>query len=132
MTKTTVDQVVDVLVRAGFAQDGHTRQEHVRIPTTASPVFGGIGGERRTLGGRQRWVQSSTNLRATVGPRTVYVYTVVDGDTTTVAYLKTRDIKLDELLVLVATRKCSRCAEDQLHTSGYDVCDRCATIMLKA
>lgn len=129
--KTDIFQVIETLMRAGFVRDGETRQEHVRIPTMKSPVFGDSGGERRTFGGRQRWVRSGTSLRATVGARTVYVYTVVDGDTSTVAYLKTGDINLDELLALVATRKCSRCEEDQLHTSGYDVCDRCVTIVLK-
>ena len=70
----TVDQVVDALLELGFAPAGETRQEHVRIPTMSAPVLGGMGGERRTLGGRARYALPGTDLRITVGPRTTNIY----------------------------------------------------------
>ena len=39
-----------------------------------APVLGGMGGERRTLGGRMRYALPGTDLRVTVGPRTTNVY----------------------------------------------------------
>lgn len=70
----TVDEVVTMLLDLGFSPAGETRQEHVRIPTMRSPVLGGMGGERRTLGGRARYALPGTDLRVTVGPRTTNVY----------------------------------------------------------
>ena len=70
----TVAEVVDELLRLGLAPAGATREEVVRIPTMRSPVYGGLGGERRTLGGRARYALPGTDLRVTVGPRTVNVY----------------------------------------------------------
>lgn len=63
-----------VLLRAGFVADGATQQEQVRIPTARSPVYGGIGGELRTLGGRARFALPGTQVRATVGGRSVCLY----------------------------------------------------------
>ena len=70
----TIDEVVAALLQIGFAPAGETREEVVRIPTMKSPVYGGTGGERRTLGGRTRYALPGTNLRVTVGPRTTNVY----------------------------------------------------------
>lgn len=70
----TVDEVITTLLELGFAPAGETREEIVRIPTMRSPVYGGLGGERRTLGGRARYALPGTDLRVTVGPRTTNVY----------------------------------------------------------
>lgn len=70
----TVDEVVATLLDLGFAPAGETREEIVRIPTMRSPVYGGLGGERRALGGRARYALPGTDLRVTVGPRTTNVY----------------------------------------------------------
>jgi hypothetical protein len=65
---------IDVLQAAGFAQDGATRTEAVRIPTKRSPVYGRSGGELVKLGGRMRFSQAGTSVKATVGKRTVAIY----------------------------------------------------------
>lgn len=65
----TRDQATAVLLAAGFVADGLTRTENVRIPTSAAP-----SGERRTLGGRFRLALPGTEVRATVGARTVCLY----------------------------------------------------------
>lgn len=70
----TVDEVVTTLLDLGFSPAGETTEQVVRIPTMRSPVYGGLGGERRTLGGRARYALPGTNLRVTVGPRTTNVY----------------------------------------------------------
>ncbi len=70
----TVDEVVATLLELGFSPAGETAEQVVRIPTMRSPVYGGLGGERRTLGGRARYALPGTALRVTVGPRTVNVY----------------------------------------------------------
>ena len=70
----TVDETVVLLLELGFAPAGETAEQVVRIPTQKSPVYGGLGGERRTLGGRARYALPGTDLRVTVGPRTVNVY----------------------------------------------------------
>lgn len=70
----TVDEVVTMLLELGFAPAGETAEQVVRIPTMRSPVYGGLGGERRTLGGRARYALPGTDLRVTVGPRTTNVY----------------------------------------------------------
>jgi len=67
---------IDALLDAGFAPDGQTREEIVRIPTKSSPVYGRSGGELAKLGGRQRFALINTNIKATVGKRTVAVYRV--------------------------------------------------------
>jgi len=73
----TVDEVVATLLDLGFAPAGETTEQIVRIPTMRSPVYGGLGGERRTLGGRARYA-----LRVTVGPRTTNVYFALGGGKT--------------------------------------------------
>lgn len=68
--------VIDALLSAGFKPDGHTREETVRVATAASPVFGRSGGELAKSGGRQRFSQTGTNVKATVGPRTTAIYRI--------------------------------------------------------
>lgn len=58
----------------GFEPDGHTATQEVRVATSRSPVFGGIGGERRTFGGRARFRIPNTDIRATVGKRSTCLY----------------------------------------------------------
>lgn len=70
-------EVVNVLTLAGWVADGTTAAETVRVPTTDSPVFGGIGGELRTFGGRERFAKGER--RVTVGKRTVFFYTPIKG-----------------------------------------------------
>ena len=72
----TVDEVVAALLELGFQPAGETRAETVRVPTTRSLLLnhGRSGGELRTFGGRSRFALVGTNLRATVGPRTVNLY----------------------------------------------------------
>jgi len=94
----TVEEVVALLLDLGFAPAGETREEHVRIPTMRSPVLGGMGGERRSLGGRARYALPGTDLRVTVGPRTVNVYfSRGGGKTEFVLNEKTRDLGAQEL-----------------------------------
>lgn len=72
-----VDHTEDVLTMLsahGFAPDGFTDTQTVRIPTVRAPVFGGIGGELATFGGRKRFKRD--DLKVTVGKRTTYFYRV--------------------------------------------------------
>ena len=87
--------ILEVLESAGFVPAGHTDQQTVRIPTSRSPVYGRTGGELATFGGRQRFVKPGTDMRVTVGKRTVYVYTVKNGETRTVATYNTKDVDID-------------------------------------
>jgi hypothetical protein len=98
----TVDEVVATLLDLGFAPAGETREEVVRIPTMRSPVYGGLGGERRTLGGRARYALPGTDLRVTVGPRTTNVYYSRGGKTEFVLNEKTRDLSAQVLRDAVA------------------------------
>lgn len=70
----TVDETIAVLLDLGFTPAGATTEQIVRIPTMRSPVHGGLGGERRAIGGRARYALAGTDLRVTVGPRTTNVY----------------------------------------------------------
>lgn len=91
-----VTPVVEALLQAGLVPDGATATEEVRVSTSRSPVFGRIGGEVRTFGGRARYQKPGTNLRVTVGPRTVCVY-LSGRDVVSLAHYETRSINLDEL-----------------------------------
>lgn len=69
-----MQQVIELALTYGFEPDGHTKSEHVRIPTTDNPLFGKSGGVDATLGGRQRFSKTGTSIRATIGKRTTYIY----------------------------------------------------------
>ncbi len=93
----TVDEVVTTLLDLGFAPAGETRIAHVRIPTTRSPVLGGMGGERRDLGGRARYALPGTDLRVTSGPRTTNVYFARNGKVEFVLNERTKALTASEL-----------------------------------
>lgn len=88
----TVGEVIATLLDLGFSPAGETQLEHVRIPTMRAPVLGGMGGERRTLGGRARYVLPGTDLRVTVGPRTTNVYFSRGGKVEFVLNEKTKQL----------------------------------------
>lgn len=75
MSEDAVNGVIELLNASGFVADGFTDSQTVRIPTVRSPVFGGIGGELATFGGRRRFKRDS--LKVTVGKRTTYFYRVM-------------------------------------------------------
>lgn len=97
----TIDEVIMLITAAGFAPDGATRTEVVRVPTVRSPLLGGIGGERRTFGGRQRFTKAGSTVRITVGPRTVNVYRVEQGATTFLANYNTKQLAAGELQAIL-------------------------------
>lgn len=104
----TVDEVVTTLLDLDFTPAGATATEHVRIPTMKAPVLGGMGGERRTLGGRSRYVLPGTDLRVTVGPRTTNIYYVRAGKTEFVLNERTKDLEdrtLKEVVAAATGRK---------------------------
>jgi hypothetical protein len=103
----TVDETVVLLFQLGFLPAGATTQETVRIPTTKSPVLGGRGGERCTFGGRVRYSLPGTDLRVTVGPRTVNVYYLRGGKTEFVLNEDTKYLTAETLrdVVTAATGK---------------------------
>ena len=70
-------RAIDTLLAAGFVPDGQTKEEVVRVPTQASPVFGRGGGELVKFGGRQRLRLPGTGIKATVGKRTIAIYLVL-------------------------------------------------------
>ena len=95
---------IDALLSCGFAPDGETREEIVRIPTKKSPLYGRSGGELAKLGGRQRYALGDSNIKATVGKRTLAVYRVEGkglAGVRGVATLDTSDI--DRLRIVLAS-----------------------------
>ena len=90
-----MEAVFDLLTSRGFVADGATRSETVRVPTSRSPVLGKSGGEVRTFGGRQRLALPGTNVRVTVGSRTVFLYRVFEpgGNIETIAHVRTHDVE---------------------------------------
>jgi len=88
----TVDEAITALLDLGFAPAGETAEQIVRVPTTRSPIYGGLGGERRTVSGRARYALPGTDLRVTVGPRTVNVYFSRVGKTEFVLNEKTKQL----------------------------------------
>lgn len=76
MTKSqqSLALAIETLLSSGFALDGNAREDIVRVPTTKSPLFGKSGGELAKFGGRQRFVKSGTNIKATVGLRATFIY----------------------------------------------------------
>lgn len=84
-----VDEVVAMLKGRGWRVNGHTPSETVRIPTMRAPVFGGIGGEVRTFGGRIRLEKG--DRRVTVGPRTTCFYRMDGRNAVEFDNVKTKD-----------------------------------------
>lgn len=76
-TEQPIDRIIKLLLMMGFTPDGQTKIEHVRILTQKVPVFGGIGGERATFGGRQRFIRG--DQRCTVGKHTICFYRIMNG-----------------------------------------------------
>jgi hypothetical protein len=93
-SQSAMMEVIATLTEAGFVPDGETRKETVRIPTTKAPVYGGIGGELTTMGGRQRFHLPETNIKATVGPRTTAIYRVVERKSQFIGTFDTKDLTL--------------------------------------
>lgn len=87
-----MNEVIAILKSLGWEPHGHTDSETVRVPTSRAPVFGGIGGELRTFGGRLRFSQPGTNRRCTVGPRKVCVYEVDGREATAFRTFRTSDL----------------------------------------
>jgi hypothetical protein len=87
----TLEEILLLLRDRGWEPDGQTRSETVRIPTARSPVYGGIGGELATFGGRIRLKLPGTNWKVTCGMRTLCTYQVVDHQAVGGATYKTRD-----------------------------------------
>jgi hypothetical protein len=58
-SRAKMDQVVDLLLTGGWREDGKTRTEIVRMPTTSTPVLcgGKTGGKLTTFGGRLRYTK---------------------------------------------------------------------------
>lgn len=81
MTKhrNAMADAIEDLLAAGFIPDGQTRDEVVRLPTRRVPLLGASGGELAKFGGRQRFAQPGTGVKATVGPRTTAIYLVEPG-----------------------------------------------------
>ena len=75
-TENAMASAVDALLGAGFAPDGKTHEQVVRVPSKSSPLLGRSGGELITLGDRQRFSLQGTNIKATVGPRTTSIYRI--------------------------------------------------------
>lgn len=72
-----ITAAAQILTAAGYVPAGETHQEAVRMGTSASPVYGGTGGEVRTFGGRARFELPGTDRRATVGTQSVSLYRVL-------------------------------------------------------
>lgn len=89
--QSNAETAAAILTEFGFVPDGATEQQQVRIPTVKNPVFGGVGGERRTFGGRTRFAKG--DLRATVGKITTCIYRKVPGqrDVVFLANVPTKD-----------------------------------------
>jgi len=85
----SVDRLVKLFLMMGFTEDGQTKIEHVRIPTQNVPIFGGIGGERATFGGRKRYIRG--DQRVTVGKRTTCFYRIENGKLTGFHNYETND-----------------------------------------
>lgn len=92
-----VETVIEILLANGWTRAGQTESETVRIPTMRAPVFGGIGGELRTFGGRARFARGERR-RVTVGPRRICFYEVVNKKAQGFMSLPTKAI--DQIKVL--------------------------------
>ncbi len=87
------EQVVALLLAAGFIADGETPRETFRGESPTSRIYGGIGGRLVTTGGRARYALPGTNVKATVGPRSTAVYRVINGAATAFECFRTKDVE---------------------------------------
>lgn len=87
-----MEEAIAILLILGWKPDGETNRDSVRIPTTRSPIYGGIGGEVRTFGGRKRYALPGTNRKVTVGKITVNFYQVIDKKPTNFRQVKTNNL----------------------------------------
>ena len=104
----TVDEAITALLKLGFAPAGETAAQIVRITTTRSPIYGGLGGERRAISARARYALPGTDLRVTIGPRTVNVYFSRAGKTEFVLNKSTKQLDaktLGDTVTAAARRK---------------------------
>lgn len=85
-----MEEIIAILIENGFEPYGATELAHIRIPTMRAPVFGGIGGELRTLGGRQRFKKGER--RCTVGKRTTCFYRVKGRETSDFVNIPTKNV----------------------------------------
>jgi hypothetical protein len=93
-TKSEQDMAaaVEALIEAGYAEDGHTRSETFRTGSAAAPIYGGIGGQISTSGGRMRFALPGSAARATVGKITIALYErSAEGKPVNMRTLPTRD-----------------------------------------
>lgn len=114
---------VQILTAAGYRPAGETRQETVRVGTSASPVLGGTGGELRTFGGRARFELPGTDQRATVGPQTTQLYRSVEGKAQDFVSLTTSDTAALSRALAETTRAC------QIDDCDLRHCTRCRSCM---
>lgn len=105
--EAAMQEVIKMLLEAGWEQDGQTAQQMVRIPTTDYPVYGGIGGKLVKTGGRLRLCLPGTDYRVTVGKITTYFYQVPNGVTQTLAHLQTRhqQVEIEAMIALIQRKR---------------------------
>jgi hypothetical protein len=86
---------IQALLDAGFELDGETQRQTVRIPTKNSPILGRSGGELVTSGGRIRLMKPNTNIKATVGGRTICLYRISErkNGVSSIANVNTKDLE---------------------------------------
>lgn len=78
MKVNSMEIVISALLENGWAEDGKTVEEMIRIPTARSPVYGKCGGELATFGGRLRFAKN--DRKCTVGKRTTYFYDKINPE----------------------------------------------------
>jgi hypothetical protein len=92
-----------ILTSLGFVEDGVTDKTTVRVHSLKAPIISGIGGELRTFGGRSRYRLSarmsglSTDVHATIGPRTVNLYVLRREGIEFLANYQTADLTREDV-----------------------------------
>ena len=100
-----VARVAELLTQHGYKDAGQTAKHNVRIPTVRSPVFGGIGGEAATFGGRTRF-EHPKGHRVTIGKRTTNFYQWDNNKKQTINFSghDTKDVTGDTIKNEIKTR----------------------------